>query len=86
MTIKPPPSNLAVRHGEQGQASAQALNTSETGYAMVSEVVGSQASGHAASGSVFSGRVGGGRFLHQHPFGYAADRTVPRCKHHGLAL
>lgn len=54
-------SNLAVRHGEKDLASAQALNTSETGYAMISEVVGSQASGHAASGPVFSGRVGGGR-------------------------
>ncbi|MCP1575000.1 hypothetical protein J2S30_003379 [Herbaspirillum rubrisubalbicans] len=53
-------SNLAVRQGEQGPASAQALNTSETGYAMVSEVLTSQASGHAASGPIFSGRVGGG--------------------------
>ncbi|MET3432552.1 hypothetical protein ABIC71_002049 [Herbaspirillum seropedicae] len=53
--------DLAVRSSKQAPAAAQALNASESRYAVVNDVDTSDISGHSASGPVISGKVGGGR-------------------------
>ncbi len=68
---------LSVRGSTQAPAAAQALNASETGYAVVNDLDATQASGHAASGPVISGKVGGGS---------ASDRYVVTIEMGGKVL
>lgn len=68
---------LSVRGITQAPAAAQALNASETGYAVVNDLDSTQASGHAASGPVISGKVGGGS---------ASDRYVVTVEMGGKVL
>ncbi|NQE49690.1 hypothetical protein [Herbaspirillum rubrisubalbicans] len=61
--------DLAVRSNKQGVGAAQALNSSESAYAVLSDMDTSQVSGHTPGGPVFTGKVGGGR-------GGSSDRYV----------
>lgn len=68
---------LGVRSSKQAPIAAQALNASESRYAVLNDLDPSEASGHTAGGPVFSGKVGGGR---------ASDRYVVTIEMGGKVL